>query len=526
MSKKSIILTFIGHEEFVPHQVQSHHDYSRFYLKLYGLLTRTYIPLLDMCRRLEKDGIPFSFMMVLSPSLCAMLDDENIRSGYIQYLEKLLQLGESEISRHTGSEKKLAEIYFEKLQRVKNLFINEFGQNLLNEFKRLAAAGYIELLGTTATPLFLPHYIDLTEVINAQIEVGLISHRHYFGTLPSGFWLPHMGYTEGLEKNLKSFGLKYSILDAQGILCGNPTPDEGIFAPVRCSNSFVLYAGDRTEPSMLIGSSGYSGNSVYRAESQDVSFHENTANLAGFIQEGDCRIASGFSYNAQENGNSGVYDYVAAENQVRCDARDFLERQSQKLTQASIYQPEKTLSLVCAYDVEFFGKEWYEGIDWIEQLFRLAPEYAISFDIGSEHCQKNTCLQTVQPCMSASPRVGYGENLVYATNNWILRYTRKASERMIDLAGRFSDSTGLKARILNLAAKEVLLAQSSSWPQMIYEQNCIEYAEELVKDRLIAFTTIYDSLGANSISTEWLIRYEKQDTLFPWINYRVFSRKK
>ena len=32
-------------------------------------------------------------------------------------------------------------------------------------------------------------------------------------------------------------------------------------------------------------------------------------------------------------------------------------------------------------------------------------------------------------------------------------------------------------------------------------------------------------LGANTISTEWLTRLEQEHPLFPWMNYRIFSKK-
>ena len=128
--------------------------------------------------------------------------------------------------------------------------------------------------------------------------------------------------------------------------------------------------------------------------------------------------------------------------------------------------------------------------------------------------------------MSAATGTGYGENMLDSSNGWILQYSRKACERMMYLADRFPDDTGLKARALNLAAKEVLLSQSGDWPSMLHDRLFSEYAQEQVKKNVLAFTTVYDSLGANTISTEWLTSMEQEHPLFPWMNYRVFSKKK
>ena len=102
---------------------------------------------------------------------------------------------------------------------------------------------------------------------------------------------------------------------------------------------------------------------------------------------------------------------------------------------------------------------------------------------------------------------------------------RKAVERMVDLTQRFPTDTGLKERSLNLAAKEVLLAQSGDWAKMLKEQDFGDYASERFKESIGAFSTVYDSLGSNSISTEWLTNMERKHRIFSWINYRAFSSK-
>ena len=97
---------------------------------------------------------------------------------------------------------------------------------------------------------------------------------------------------------------------------------------------------------------------------------------------------------------------------------------------------------------------------------------------------------------------------------------------MVYLVERFPDDTGLKARVLNMAAKEVLLSQSFDWAKMLQEKNYPEYAETQFKKNILSFTTVYDSLGANTISTEWLTKLEQEHSLFSWMNYHIFSEKK
>jgi len=93
------------------------------------------------------------------------------------------------------------------------------------------------------------------------------------------------------------------------------------------------------------------------------------------------------------------------------------------------------------------------------------------------------------------------------------------------LADRFSGSSSLKERTMNQAACELLLAMASDWPALLYRQECTVYARKQLEDALQNFTTIYEALGSNYISTEWLTNLERRHNIFPHINYQVFKKK-
>ena len=184
------------------------------------------------------------------------------------------------------------------------------------------------------------------------------------------------------------------------------------------------------------------------------------------------------------------------------------------------------LSLVCTFSVEQFLQQWHEGVSWIENIYRYAKDKSASFSSFEDIIAAQGHLQNLQPYCSASIGSGYGETLIANKNSWMLRHARKASERMVDLAERFPDDTGLKARLLNLSARELLLAQSCTWANMIWEGTFPEYAEARFTESIGAFIKVFESLGANTVSTEWLTSYEAKHPIFPWINYRIFSKKR
>ena len=49
-------------------------------------------------------------------------------------------------------------------------------------------------------------------------------------------------------------------------------------------------------------------------------------------------------------------------------------------------------------------------------------------------------------------------------NEWIYPHLQVAQEWMTNLAQKYPKATGLKARALRQAARELLLAQASDWP--------------------------------------------------------------
>jgi 1,4-alpha-glucan branching enzyme len=529
MSKKSIVLTLVSHQGFSRH---SDGDVCcPWNTSLFSLITDTYLPLLNMFANLEAEGVPFKISMVFTPTLCSLLDDPVLQERYIAYLEGLIKLGEAEVQRTKADPEvnKVAAAYLDKLIRNKRDYIEVFECNILSKFAYYAKKGNVELLATSGTAAFLPHYADMKEAINAQIETGLISHKYYFHIAPEGFWLPYMGYVPGLEKNIKSYGFTYTILDTHGLLFANPVPQKGIFSPVRTGNSLVLFGRDSETPDDLFGENGYSTNSVYRNQNRDIGFERTTEELSDVLDESKSRIATGFKYWAGQDGleNTTVYDVEKAQSQILKDAESFIAKKTDKLNQASDILSDAPVSLVCTLHTHQLGQTWYEGIDWLEQVIRqVAENENVSLDHCSALIENQFDLEKIEPFVSSSNGTGYGEDFLDNKNGWMLRYVRKATERMIDLGQRFSDDTGLKARSLNLAAKEVLLAQSADWAKMIHDEINAEYAESRFRDSVAGFSTVYDSLGSNSISTEWLTRLEKERLLFPWMNYRVFSPKK
>mgnify|MGYP002623496150 CR=1 FL=1 len=532
---KKLILTIVGHQGYIRHE-----DENQYALQndiLFGAISQTYLPLINMFHRFETDGIDFKLALVLSPSLCSLLDDEMIKQQYVRWLEKRIAFGQKEVERLSADKDMLknAELCLEKAKKDLSDFTQVYSQNLLKEFAYFSKKGNLELLATCGTYAFLPHYGDMPEILNAQVEIGLYSHRHYFGKNPDGFYLPFMGYTSGIEKVLWSYGLKYTIVDIRSMLFSENVPQNGIFSPVRCNldtntslskASLALFCQDSDTPDDVISENGFASNLIYRNQCKDIAFELSTQTLvdSGLIEDGMARVPSYFRY--WNKDDDSCYNQEEAFAQAEKDAELFFNAKKDKLAAAEACM-EKSPSLLCVFDAKTFGQDWYEGIVWLERLIRTASSGGeVELSVPSPLIDNIFSLQKIVPYPGAAQGNSYGEDLLDSSNGWMIRYTRKMCERMVDLSDRFPNETGLKVRLLNLGAKELMLAESGEWAKMIHDGDFPEYATKRFKEAIKAFMIVFDALGSNTVSTEWLTKLEKEHVLFPWMNFRIFSPKK
>ena len=482
-----------------------------------------------MFDRLEGDHVPFRLGISLSPLLCQMMSDGALLKKYLAYTERQIEFGRRELERTWGEPElhRLAMRYFDQAVDRRFLFTERYEGNLLKVFDHYQRKGRIEILGAPATHAFLPFFCAYPESLQAQMETAISFYRRCFGMQPAGFWLPELGWVGELGSCLRSYNYGYTIVDTHGFVFGKPAPSRGSFYPVKTPSGVCVLARDF-----------YAGKEIrrmaaegpYRDNNRDVGYELSPDAVSAFLTPGGERRRTGFKYwrAASHRGQNAAYDPEAAGAAITDHARAFLEGQYGRLAEAARHMRELPLCL-CAWDADSLGRFWYEGPRFIETLFRLGAGYReIQFMTPSEYLckQRVSALEISVPEFSSAGHNGYAETWLDSSNDWMYRHLVRSVDRMVELAERFPDDTGLKERTLNQAAREILLAQASDWSRMLYRQESTEYARSQVEDALRNFTTIYEALGSNYISTEWLTSLERRHNVFPHINYRVFRRKK
>jgi 1,4-alpha-glucan branching enzyme len=127
--------------------------------------------------------------------------------------------------------------------------------------------------------------------------------------------------------------------------------------------------------------------------------------------------------------------------------------------------------------------------------------------------------------MSSWGYKGYSEVWLEGSNDWIYPHIHMMADRMVELAGRAPDASGLARRALNQAARELLLAQSSDWAFIMKTGTMVEYAHKRTKEHITRFNRLYDDITRGKINEQWLGEIEHRDNIFPDIDYRVYNRK-
>jgi len=105
-----LALILHAHLPFVRHPEHEHFLEEEW---LFEAITETYIPLLRMMDRLTGERVPFKLTMSLTPTLCAMLQDDLLRERYVEHVDLLIDLMQRECERAHGDPKlfELAQFY-------------------------------------------------------------------------------------------------------------------------------------------------------------------------------------------------------------------------------------------------------------------------------------------------------------------------------------------------------------------------------------------------------------------------------
>jgi len=527
MEKGYLALVLHAHLPYVRHP-----EYEDFLEEdwLYEAITETYLPLLKIFESLVSDGVDFRITMSITPTLASMLADPLLQERYLNHVDKLIDLTYKELERTRWQPEfqELAKMYNHQFIEARSIFVNKYGKNLINAFKKFQDMGKLEIITCAATHGYLPLMEINPNAVRAQIRVAAAHYEKLFGRRPRGIWLPECGYQPGHDDILKEEGIRYFLVDTHGILHGTPRPKYGVFAPIYCKSGVAAFGRDM-ESSKAVWSAveGYPGDYNYREFYRDVGFDLDYDYVRPYIHTDGTRIQTGIKY-FRITGNVDLafkQPYVRkwAIDKAAQQAGNFMFNREKQIEHLYDYLGKKPI-IISPYDAELFGHWWYEGPEWLNFLIRKIhyDQKTIKLTTPSEYLDWFPRNQVVTPSMSSWGWKGYSEVWLEGSNDWIYRHLHKAADRMVELAQSYPNANGLTQRALNQAARELLLAQSSDWAFIFKTGTCTPYAFKRTRDHIEHFTKLYDSIKSNSIYEPWLNEIEYKDNIFPDIDYRVY----
>ncbi len=522
-----LTLVLHAHLPFVRHP-----EYEDFLEEdwLYEAITETYIPFLEVFDGLERDGVDWRVTMSVTPTLAAMLSDPLLQYRYVRHLDNLIALTKKEIERTRWEPEfhHLAHMYHNRFTRAREVFVTQYGHNLLNGFKRFFDLGKLELITCGATHGFLPLTIN-RNAAKAQIEVGAREFERHFGKRPRGIWLPECGYIEGVDELLRDSGIRYFFTDTHGVLYAHPRPRYGIYAPILCPKSGVAVLGRDAESSKQVWSAveGYPGDFNYRDFYRDVGFDLDYEYLKPHLHQTGTRSLLGIKYYkiTGRTDHKQPYDPKAALEKAAEHAGNFLFNREKQVEWLSGSMDGRPALIVAPYDAELFGHWWFEGPEWVNFLLRKLhyDQNTVKALTVPEYLDRYPQLQKSQPTLSSWGYKGYNEVWLEGSNDWIYRHLHEGADRMVELAQGNPNPSPVQRRALNQAARELLLAQSSDWAFIMKTGTMVEYATERTKLHVNNFNHLYESLRANALDEAWLNQIEQRHNLFPDIDYRIYA---
>ncbi len=525
MHSGSLALLLHAHLPFVRHP-----EHAEFHEEdwLFEAVAETYIPLLKIFRRLVTEKVPFRITMTMTPTLCAMLRDPLLQTRTARYLDRGVELSRLEVERtaNDGHLNHLARFYLDRFTDAKNFYEYEITRDVVGAFAQLQEDGVVEIITCAATHGYLPLMEGFPEAMRAQILIGRDYYKECFGRDPAGIWLPECGYVSGVDRVLQEANIRWFIVDAHGLMYGEPRPRFAIFSPYFTPAGPAVFARDRDSSRQVWSArEGYPGDPAYRDFYRDIGRELPEEYLHRVYPEVGHRRYTGIKYHRITGSEHKEYyrpDWAMGA--ADAHAGHFLQSRVDQVKQLSGMLPTDPI-IVSPFDAELFGHWWYEGPEFLNFFLRKAAYDQSTFQLTTptRYLAAHPTLQMVTPSQSSWGNKGYSEVWLDHCNSWIYPHLHAAARRMTEVARVFSRTRSkFLDRTLKQMARELLLAQSSDWAFLMKTGTASEYAARRTKDHVLRFNKLYDMVMEDRRDENLLSACENRDNLFPNVNWRYY----
>jgi len=455
----------------------------------------------------------------------------------------------------------LAEWYKNWYESIKQAFDTRFKRDIIGAFRQLQDEGYIEITTSAATHGYLP-LLSRDSSIRGQLQTGIQSYRRLFGKEPTGIWLPECAYRPayvnraglvraGIERFLNEVGIKVFFSETHTITGGNPV---GVAA-----GDVIGPYGDIKRRYVIPSSPTYltpkrdvtTYQAYYVADTTDGASADHHSNVSVIgrnnrtgqqVWSADWGYPGDFDYREfhKKAGTSGLQywrvtgaktnlahkDYYHPEwatFKVEQHAEHFAHLVGDLLREYSNETGEYGL-IASNYDTELFGHWWFEGVMWLGKVLRhLAQNPDVELTTASKFVGEHPPKQVL-----VIPEGSWGAGGTHFTwdngdTHWMWAPIHEIEVEMEGLVAKYLNPTDDQKAVLNQAAREMLLLQSSDWPFLVTTGQAREYAIQRFSQHVERYTKLVASLEAGGADVALANELYELDKVFPDIDYRVFG---
>lgn len=526
----------------------------------------TYVPLLQTLYDLKEEGIPYAITIGMTPVLAEQLADPDVLEHFEQYLDERIAAAQRDIEYFSapGADnahlRYLAQWYKDLHTQTKDAFVNRFGHDIIGAFRQLQDEGYVEITTSAATHGYLPLF-SRDSTLNAQLAAGVSSYQRLFGKQPTGIWLPECAYRPayisdtgrrrpGLEYYLSRYGFKvffsetHTITGGQavGVAAGDivgPYGDIKRRYVIPHSDQFVRESRGTTtfEPYYVSDTLNYPDTPTHSG----VAVIGRNKRVGEQVWSAQWGYPGDFDYREfhKKAGTSGLQYWRITGAKVDLGEKDYYHPDwaSYKLDQHAEhfahlvgdqlrqYNNETgRFGIVAAnYDTELFGHWWFEGVTWLGKVLRhLSQNPDVELTTASRFISEHAP-QEVLDLPESSWGAG-GSHFVWdnTETHWMWAPIHEVEERMERLADEINDPSPAERVVLEQAAREALLVQSSDWQFLVTTGQAAQYAIHRFNTHLARFEKLASSLESGKPAEDAAREYWELDKLFPDIDYRWF----
>jgi 1,4-alpha-glucan branching enzyme len=521
----------------------------------------TYLPLLRMLGRLERDGIALHCNIDMSPVLLEQLAHPVFVAEFPNYVtRKIVAAREDEAFFLQMGDQQLAATarYWQDFYVRTLIDFNALGRSIISGFRHFNDAGLIRVITSAATHGFLP-LLGTDESVRAQIRLAVETHERHLGVAPKGVWLPECGYRpagyweypnvssgavpasgfvrEGIEQCLAEAGLGFFFVDSPLVQSAAAVAiNEEKRSRARAANVYRPHQVASSRPNHTNGNGHLPSTAVFARDPRTaVQVWSSEAGYPGdfnYLDFHKKRFPGGHRYWKVTGAHVDIadkhsYDPAAAAERVKAHAAHFAGLVRDALQPSAKGSAPPILNAL--FDAELFGHWWFEGVSWLEEVARELHAQARDSSLARVElidCERYLELYPASSAVAMSEGSwgagGSSQVWLNPQTSWTYArlYPAQIYVRELTTAGRWRESD-LLGRVVRQICRELLLLESSDWQFLISTGTARDYAEMRFNNHLDQFHElcgIYEDCLAERALSESQITHlseiELRDSIF------------